>query len=82
MRTKTASNGRMKKGLPVPTRFDEAEEDFLSEIKQRTGFKKAEIVRRACRFSLPKFLSGEVNILDMVPGVSVLPARSRRNSHA
>jgi hypothetical protein len=48
------------------TRFNEAEEDFLSEIKQRTGLKKAEIVRRACRFSLPKFLSGEVNILDMV----------------
>ena len=50
----------------MPTRFDPPEDTFLKELAKKTGLKKAEIVRRACRFALPKFLKREVNILDVV----------------
>lgn len=52
-------------------RFDGAEEDFLDDLTATTGLKKAEIIRRGCRYAFPKFISREVNILDVIPEVEV-----------
>jgi hypothetical protein len=61
------------KGDPVPVRFDEREEKFLRDLALTTGLKKAEIIRRAGRYAFPKFISGEINMLEVVPEVE-LPA--------
>lgn len=55
-----------KKGSAIPTRFNPAEEQFLSDLKEQTKLPKSELIRRAVRFAGPKFLSGEVNILTLV----------------
>ena len=39
----------MKKGDPIPTRFDPPEDEAIRILKQRTGLPKSEIVRRAVR---------------------------------
>lgn len=57
------------KANPVPVRFDKPEEKFLDDLATATGLKKAEIIRRAGRYAFPKFISREVNILDVVPEV-------------
>ena len=50
------------KSDPVPVRFDEPEHEGLVTINDETGLNKGEIIRRACRFAFPKFISGEVDI--------------------
>jgi hypothetical protein len=62
---------RVRKGNPVPVRFDGAEEEFLDDLAASTGLKKAEIIRRAGRYAFPKFISREINILDVIPEVEV-----------
>lgn len=52
---------------PVPVRLDEPEDKLVSDLNEKTGLVKSEILRRACRFALPKFLSGEVDIATVVP---------------
>jgi len=47
---------------PIPTRYDEPEAELIEKIHTATGMPKAEIIRRAVKFSLPKFQSGKVNI--------------------
>lgn len=63
-------NGAGKKGNPIPTRFDGAEEKFLEDLHVRTGLGKTEIIRRAGRYAFPKFLSREIDILDIAPAAS------------
>jgi hypothetical protein len=58
---------RKRKGNPIPVRFDGPEEKVLGELATATGLNQAEIIRRAGRFAFPKFLSREVNILDVIP---------------
>jgi hypothetical protein len=65
------TKNRVPKGDPVPVRFDQVEEDFLDELATKTGLKKAEIIRRAGRYAFPKFITREINILDVVPVVEV-----------
>ena len=64
-------NGSAAKGNPVPVRFDGAEEKFLEDLAASTGLKKAEIIRRAGRYAFPKFISREINILDVISEVEV-----------
>jgi hypothetical protein len=64
-------NGAAKKGDPIPTRFDKREEKFLADIHLQTGLGKAEIIRRAGRYAFPKFLSREINIIDIGPEMEV-----------
>lgn len=51
---------------PVPVRLDGRESDLVSRIAKATGLNKSEILRRACRFALPRFLSGKINIARVV----------------
>ena len=69
-----SKNGAAAKGDPIPVRFDGAEEKFLNEIAATTGLKKAEIIRRAARFAFPKFMSGEINMLDVIQEQEPTPA--------
>lgn len=68
---KKQRNGSVAKGDPVPVRFGGTEEKFLADLAASTGLKKAEIIRRAARFAFPKFMSGEINMLDVSPEVEV-----------
>lgn len=54
------------KMTPVPVRLNRAEQVSVGEIARTTGLSKSEILRRACRFAFPKFLSGEVDISRVV----------------
>jgi hypothetical protein len=58
---------RDKKSDPIPTRFDGPEDEMIREMHSATGLSMAEIIRRSVRFAGPKFRSGEINILDIVP---------------
>lgn len=57
----------MRKGNPIPTKFDGPEDAFIRNLARETGFSRGEIIRRAVRFAGPKFVSGEINILDVTP---------------
>lgn len=65
---------KQPKGNPIPVRFDDPEEQVLDDIATATGLGKAELIRRAVRFAGPKFLSREVDILDLVPERKAVPA--------
>lgn len=52
-------------GKQSSVRFDKPEAEFLDRAKRATGLSKREIIRRACRFALPKFLSGQVDIMKL-----------------
>jgi hypothetical protein len=56
-----------KKGNPIPVRFARSEEKTLQALASATGLNKAEIIRRAGRYAFPRFLSREINILDVIP---------------
>jgi hypothetical protein len=62
-----ADNETGLKGDPIPTRFDAAEDKLIRDLNSETGLPMSEIVRRANRFALPKFLSGEIDILTLKP---------------
>lgn len=36
----------------------------LEDLARRTGLSRSELIRRACRLALPKFLSGEIPVVD------------------
>ncbi|MDR0533285.1 MAG: hypothetical protein LBH01_04955 [Verrucomicrobiales bacterium] len=55
---------RRRKGSPVPITFDPEEDLFIREICENTGLSKADLIRRACRYSLSRFLSQEVSPID------------------
>ena len=61
MATKTTAGPNKQSSV----RFDQPEEEFLRRAKKATGLSKREIIRRACRFALPKFLSGQVDIMKL-----------------
>jgi hypothetical protein len=73
---RTRSNA--KKGKPHPVRFDRDGQEFLDEMANLTGLSKAELIRRAGRFAFSKFLSGEINLLDITPNFYVKTIGSRR----
>jgi hypothetical protein len=73
------------KGDPIPTRFDAAEDKLIRDLNSETGLPMSEIVRRANRFALPKFLSGEIDILTLKPvrGKRRLTGKARKElAHA
>jgi hypothetical protein len=51
------------KSNPIPVRLDEGSDAVLSGLSERTGIPKAELVRRSLRFALPKFVTGEADLL-------------------
>lgn len=55
-----------KQGNPIPVRFEGDQEKQINELARKTGLSKGEIVRRACAGMLPKFLSGETPIVEVV----------------
>lgn len=66
MKTKPESAPATKsKRTPIPVRFSEEETEMLTTMKSATSLPLADIVRRAVRFALPKFQSGEVNPLQI-----------------
>jgi len=46
----------MSKGDPIPTRFDRQEADALENLSNKTGFSRAEIIRRAVRLLRQRFM--------------------------
>ncbi len=55
-------------GKPFPVRFEEDIEASINTLQDRTGFNFSEIIRRSARYTIPRFLTGEIDI-------SRLPAR-------
>jgi hypothetical protein len=45
----------VSKGDPIPTRFDQSEEEALEVLHRRTGLPRAEIIRRAMRLLRLRF---------------------------
>lgn len=70
MKTESADSKAKQRPDPIGVRFTEEEGDMLKEMKRRTGLPLANIIRRAVRFAVPKFQSGEVNPLE-IPDVEV-----------
>lgn len=54
-------------GNPIPTKFDQAEEKLIRDLGKMTGLPLAQIIKRAGRYALPKFASGEIDILTLKP---------------
>jgi DNA-directed RNA polymerase alpha subunit len=52
----------MAKTKPIPFRPDDGVREIIAILARQTGMSQSEVLRRACRFSLPKFASGEVDI--------------------
>lgn len=50
---------------PVPVRFDESDEELLSKLAAQSGLKRSEIIRRSCRYTFPRFLTGELRIVEV-----------------
>lgn len=53
-------------GTPFPFRLPPLETGDVMALKARYGLNKSEIVRRCLYYSLPRFLSGEVDITRIV----------------
>lgn len=62
--TPTKIPKKIGKLSPIPVRLDPKTADELDTLSKRSGIPKAVIIRAAFDFSLPKMISGEVNILD------------------
>lgn len=67
--TTSKKTKRLKKGLPHPIRFDETERTMIGDLQERTDPQMSvnEIMRRAVRFAVPKFLSGEALLTELKP---------------
>lgn len=50
---------------PIPVKLDTATRKVVAQVKKKTSFTNSEILRRAVRYAVPKFLSGEVNIAEV-----------------
>lgn len=59
----------MKEGMPHPIRFDATECTLIDDLRNRTdpAMSVNEILRRAVRFSVPKFISGEAPLTSLKP---------------
>ena len=60
-----ATKERKPKGEAIRVRPDTVENGMLAEIRSKTNLKNPEIARRAMKFALPLFLSGEVDLLTL-----------------
>ena len=49
---------------PIPVKLDWATKRIVDQLKRKSGLSRSEVLRRAIRFSAPKFLSGEASILE------------------
>lgn len=54
-----------KYGSAIPVRFEDGQTQQINELSEKTNLSRNEIVRRACTAMLPKFLSGEVLVVDV-----------------
>lgn len=61
-----ATNALPKKN-PIPVRLDREEDALMTRLARETGMKKSEVLRRACRYAFPKFVTGEVDIARISP---------------
>jgi hypothetical protein len=64
------NDAKNRKGMPVPTRFELAEDAFLDLAAQRTGLSHAELIRRSVRLAKRQFevLNGNYQfLLDLRP---------------
>jgi hypothetical protein len=58
---------RNRKNSAVPVRFDKDEEGCIRRLSEETGLSKSEVIRRACRFAFPQFMSGRTPIIRIEP---------------
>lgn len=67
--TTSKKTKRLKKGLPHPIRFDDVEKKLIGDLQDRTEptMSVNEIMRRAVRFAVPKFLSGDAPLTELKP---------------
>jgi hypothetical protein len=52
---------------PYPVKLDSGSLEISKRIKKKTHLSRSDILRRAIQFALPKFESGEVDILTVTP---------------
>ena len=64
-------------GDPIPTKFDAPEERLIRQIKLVTGLPLSHVIKRCAKFALPKFASGEVNILTLTDSVTLDGSKER-----
>jgi hypothetical protein len=50
---------------PYPVRFILKEEEQLLRLREISGLSMSEIIRRAMRYMLPRFLDGRVNLITL-----------------
>lgn len=62
---KTATVNPNAKRKPQPVRFDPEDENMIRELADDTDLSIASVIRRACSYAVPLFLSGKVNILSV-----------------
>ena len=55
----------MKKENPVPVRLEEEQCKMLVKLKQTTGLNTSYLIRRCIAYALPKFATGETDILTL-----------------
>lgn len=60
---KTAETNPNVKCKPQPVRFDPDDEKMIRDLADETDLSIASVIRRACSYAVPLFLSGKVNIL-------------------
>lgn len=54
---------RSKYSQPFPVRLTDACEQKLTELAEKTGMTKSELIRRACAWAIPKFSTGEIPVI-------------------
>lgn len=48
----------------IPVRLTNKQDAVLRQLAKQTGFPKASFLRAAIGYALPRFLNGEINILE------------------
>jgi hypothetical protein len=54
-----------EKMAPIPVRFKKDEVDLVLQLQELTNLSRSDLVRRACRYTFPRFLQGKVDILTL-----------------
>lgn len=54
----------IKYGPPVPLRLSADQLEKLALLKSKTGMNRTALLRAAVAYFLPRFLSGEIQIMD------------------